>query len=677
MTEDQRPSPVEEGAARPSWSTLWLALPSRRATWITVGVVAVYYLATMSRDLSFYDSAELAMVAWQGGLSHPPGHPLHTAFGWLMSHLTWFRPLLGLNAASAIPAALAVIPSTSLAWLLAGGDDAPRGPRWFPTHIILPAFIGIVATHAALWELASRVEVYALTGFFALWALARTSTLLVNQPSQRGAWLGAGIGFGLAASTNPVIATFCAAALVPTLLIRLVQRQLDIKPLLWIIVGGIVGLTPFLYIPLVAGREDAFVWGAPTGGEALRRYLTGADFAHNQGTSIAVIGKHTIQWLGWAVDNGLAALLICGLFAHLSWGRKAGLGRTAFLLVFVGALFFISYNQVFFVDVTDYLGYMLPASLLAGAGAAALLSRISTHGRRGPTLAAIFAVALSLSIFTAPPTVFVRSRHADVLARNLAEGALRNAPDDAVILVASDHWVFPMLYVHEVEGLRPDVVILPRGLSGASWYWAYMQRRHPELERFELRGPGGQPARIRRFLAANPSRPLLYEDWYQAVSIGRRPGCVGPWLLHDENACPPPSHASGVDELSAAVNRALTQLGSGSPTTDAVCANVTLARGEMHWRFGDLDSALRSLRAGIPTNRRPPLPEGYELEGPPLRGPLPRWRRPVAIGAADRNLYLAGTLLGTAGIEDAALAHIIEAAQNGLPEALELLRRSP
>lgn len=674
MSEDHRPSRAEEDPAPPSWTSLWLALPSRRAAWIAVAVVALYYLSTMSRDLSFYDSAELAMVAWQGGLSHPPGHPLHTALGWLLSHLTWFRPLLGLNAASAIPAALAVLPSTSIAWLLAGGDDAPRGPRWMPTHVALPAFIVIVATHPALWEVASRVEVYALAGFLALWSLARATTLLAAQRSGR-AWLGAGIGFGLAASTNPVVATAAALALVPALLTGALRRRLHHTSLLWIILGGFLGLTPYLSIPLLARREEVFTWGSPRGGEALTRYLTGADFAHNQGTPAAMILSHAVQWLGWAVDNGLLPLIGLGFIAHLLWGSAAKLGRGALVIDFCGALLFISMNQGFFVEVTDYLGYMMPPILLMGAGAAALITRISGRGERGPMLAALLAAALALSVIMAPPTIFSRTRHADRVARTLAEGALRSAPEDALIIVASDHWVFPMLYLQEVEALRPDVVLLPRGLSGASWYWAHLQRRHPDLEDFELRGPGGQPARIRRFLAANPSLSVLYEDWYQATSIGRRPGCVGPWMLHDENACPPASGGRDEDALTAAVNRAVTRLGAGAPTTGAVCANVSLSRGEMYWRLGQLNAALRALRAGAPPDRRPPLPDTLELSGPPLRGPLPRWRRPVAIGSADRNLFLAGSILGAAGLQDAALAHILEASRGGLPEAVELLRR--
>ena len=70
-------------------------------------------------------------------------------------------------------------------------------------------------------------------------------------------------------------------------------------------------------------------------------------------------------------------------------------------------------------------------------------------------------------------------------------GALEHAPEGAVIIVMSDHMVFPLLFLQEVEERRPDVVLIPRGLSGASWYWAYLYRRHPELQDFAVRGPGG------------------------------------------------------------------------------------------------------------------------------------------------------------------------------------------
>lgn len=653
-------APSDHGAARVDWTTLWLPLEARAPVWVATALVAAYHLATMSRDLSFYDSAELAMVAVQAGLSHPPGHPLHAILGWLLSHVPGLPPLVGLNALSALPAALCVVPVCSLAWALAG--PVAGRTRWRRT--VVPALAAAFAVHPALWEPASRVEVYALASFFALWALARLDAQLRGAVSTRRGWLASGLAFGLSASVNPLVATMAAVAAAPALLEGSIRKRVRWSSLGLVVGGGLAGLLPYVYVPLVAGRADVFVWGAPTHGEALRRYVTGADFAHNnQWASWSMVGQHALAWSSWAVEHGLVPLLGLGLLAWCALRPAVAASRALAPISFGLALFFIARNVVFFPEVPDYLGYLMVPLSLASAGAAALVDRVGARGTRRAVLAVVLAGALAASVVVAEPGVVGRTRHRDRVARLLAQGALERAPRGAVLVTASDHWVFPLLYLQEVEAVRPDVVVLVRGLSGASWFWSRLDRRHPDLEPFAVRGPGGQPARIGRFLAANPGRPVLYESWEQAASLGREPGCAGPWLLHDPGACGPGARAVA-DELTPALERALEVVGAGSPATDEVIAAVSLARGEMLWRLRRPADALWALRAGVPSGLRPPLePRTIDVAAAGrLAGPLPRLAaEPVALGHPARNLVLAAHLLAAAGAEADAAAHLAAA----------------
>jgi hypothetical protein len=667
--------------AAPSWRTLWLPLRAAGPVWLATSLLGVIYLATMSRDLSFYDSAELALAAVQGGLSHPPGHPLYMMLGWLFSHVPGVSPLIGLNALSAIPAALALVPVASLAESLAG-PPAPDRVRGRGGRYALPALLVMLALHATLWEVASRIEVYALATFFALWAVARAAAMLAGgaagAPGGRERalpWLAPGLALGLSASVNPVIAVVAAVALAPGLIAALVRDRARWRHGLALVTGGLAGCMPYLYVPLVAGRRDVFVWGMPAGGEALRRFVTFADFSTKQTGAPAAIGQHALEWLPWAVAHGLLPLLALGLVAHLLWGRQAGLGRALAPLSLGLTLLFIWRNALYYPDIPDYLGYLMAPLSLLGAGVAALLVRLSRigadggrSGARTRALCGVLAGALVLGVALAPPPLHGRTRHRDDVARVLARGALERAPRAAVIIAASDHWVFPMMYLQEVEGVRPDVVVLVRGLSGSSWFWQHLFDLHAELREFALRGPGGQPGRIARFLAANPGRPALYEDWEQAQSLGHTPACVGPWLLGDEGACA--GSAAEGDELSPALEQALATLGEGSPTTGEVIARVALDRGQSLWRLGRADEAVRALRAGVPPARRPAMPDG-RLSGIALvPAPLPAWRGRVAIGHHGRNLYLAAVLLAQAGLEEEAAAHLRAAAEAGLAEAL-------
>lgn len=675
LTQHMRPTGQSSERAEPgrrtSWRTLWLPLSAPGPVWLATALLGVVYLATMSRDLSLYDSAELALAAVQGGLSHPPGHPLYMMLGWLCAHVPGIPPLLGLNALSAIPAALALVPVASLAESMAG----PDGRRGRAERYALPAVLAMLALHATLWEVASRIEVYALAALFALWAVARIAAMLAGATaaSARSAarWLAPGLALGLSASVNPVIAAVAGVSLAPAMIIALVRGQARWTHCLALVAGGLAGCLPYLYVPLVAGRRDVFVWGMPTGGEALRRFVTFADFSSKQTSSPLIIGQHALAWVQWAAGHGVLPLLALGLVAHHRWGRQAGMGR-ALMPVSLGlTLLFIWRNGVYHPDIPDYLGYlMVPLSLL-GAGVAALLvqlSRIRDRGARPLALCGLLATALLLGVALTPPPLHARARHRDDVARVLAEGMLERAPRDAVLIVSGDHWVFPMMYLQEVEGMRPDVIVLLRGLSGSSWFWVHLFDLHAELRPFELRGPGGQPARIDRFLTENPGRPVLYEDWEHARSLGHSPACMGPWLLGDERACAGSEPAG--DELSPALERALDRLGDGTPMTRDLIARVALVRGEALWRLGRADEALRALRAGVPPGQRPPMTDGQLSGVPPLQGFLPAWREPVALGDPARNLYVAAVLLAQAGRQQDAASHLAAAAEAGLAEAL-------
>jgi Protein O-mannosyl-transferase TMEM260-like len=665
----------ENLSASPSWSSLGLPLGARRNTWIAAGVVFVYYLITMSRGLSFYDSPELALVASEGGLGHPLGQPLHTLIGWIFSHLPGVSGLVGLNLLSALAAALTVVPLVSIAEALCKPHGAPSqtseppSPACFRPEVILPAGVGLLALQPALWENATRIEVYSLATLLATWAVAQAAPIFAKPDlRQPWGWFAVGVSLGLAASVNALIALSAALALAPVFAVTAYQRRLRLWDVLRGLGGGLVGLVPFLYIPLVAGRTDVFVWGAPTGGEALRRYLTNADFVHNQGITAAQMADNLSRWVLWAGNHLLLPLVVVGLVSHVFLGRRSGLGRGFAALAFGLGLLMLVQNVIFWPSIPDYLGYLALSVGVLGAGACAGVVRLAALGGRFRWLALALSVALLPGAVLAYPAIYERKRHADQLARTMATGALKTAPESAILLVRSDHWVFPLLYLHRAEGLRPDVVILPVGLSGASWYWNLLHQHHTDLRRFKLRGPGGRLGRIKRFLAANSRRPILYEHYGLAMGLGRQPGCPGAWLLGDRQACVGSFNRVG-DQAADALAKHMRSVGEGSPPGAAVAARISLERGELLWRLGFGEAALNVLRAGVPPAYLPALGRLDLTRAGRLRDPPLRWKKKVLIGHWSRNLFLAARLLYAAGHNEAARAHLRAAARGDLPEA--------
>ena len=97
---------------------LGLSVPSRTEAYAVAAAVFAVFAASASRDLSFYDSGELALAAVQGGLGHPTGQPLHTLLGHAVTAVlpaAWALPGLSLLSA------LAAVDGHSTA-----ADAAPR-----------------------------------------------------------------------------------------------------------------------------------------------------------------------------------------------------------------------------------------------------------------------------------------------------------------------------------------------------------------------------------------------------------------------------------------------------------------------------------------------------------------------------------------------------------------------
>jgi hypothetical protein len=587
-----------------------------------------------------YDSPELAMVAEQLGLGHPFGQPLHTILGAIVCRLPGVDPLVALNALSALFGALTVIPATSFAEALLRPDaDGPDGD----VRYIAPS-IAVLGMHPALWEPATRIEVYPLAVFFALWAAARFACAVLDEDQRPGTYFATGLGLGLAASANVVCAFGVALAMTPRLLMGIARQEIPRRALGTLIGGGLLGLATHLYVFAVAGRTDVVVWGAPTSAQSIVHYFTAADFVSKGVESWSEWWTHVRELFFWSLRDGLLALLLAGFGGYALYARKRGLGRFFYNATWIFFAAFIARNGVFAPDVLDYNGYLAIPTWLAASGVGLLLAYLGYHRA---SWAPVALAALLLFVMVAPPAPYQRSRHRDTFTWDIGREALLAAPPNAILIVERDHWVGPIWYLQEQRGIRSDVTLLAHGLASSEWFWDHLYRRHPDLQPFELRGPGGRDARVRRFLRANPARPVQVSRAALADRLGL-PSCPSEWLLDVRSRCGDTAHEP---ELARFASVALAELGEGSPGTDGLIALVTLDRGHDLYSQGFPRAAISTLLAGVPRLH------GFDedsLATVPARirrmvRPAPLYDPPVALGHPARNLAYASGIAEATG----------------------------
>lgn len=619
---------------------LGLPVQSRLTTAAAAIALFVFYVLTMSRSLSMYDSPELALVAEQLGLGHPLGQPLHTILGGLLTRLPAVDPLIALNGLSALAGALTVIPATSFAeTLVRPGPDCPAGDVRF----VAPS-IALIGMHPALWEPSTRIEVYPLAVFLALWAAARFATAVLDRDQRSWTYWATGLGLGLAASVNVVCAVGVAFAMTPRLLMGIARREIPRRALGLVTAGGLLGLTAYGYVFVVAGSQDVVVWGAPTDAASVKHYFTAADFRHKGVASWSEWWDHVGELFLWSLHNGVIALLAAGFAGYALYARKRGLGRFFFNATLIFFVAFIARNGVFAPDVLDYNGYFAIPTWVAASGVGLFIAYVA---ERKKPFAALALAAVLLLVMVAPPAPYERTRHRDVFTEHIAREALLGAPTDGIVIVSHDHWIGPMWYLQEQRGVRPDVTLLAYGLSSSEWFWRHLHRRHPDLAAVELRDPGGRNARIRRFLDANSSRAVQIDRVALADQLGL-PTCPSEWLLNVRTHCNGAVHEPSLARYAAA---ALAELREGSPGTDGLIALVTLDRGHDLYSQGFPRAAIASLLAGVP---RIEGMEEVDLSSVPDRiqsavRPTPTYDPPVALGHPARNLRYASTIAHATG----------------------------
>ncbi len=624
-----------------------VVLSRPRETFLWTALLFAYYLLTMSRGLSMYDSPELAMVAGQLGLGHPTGQPVHTVLGFFaasLGSLVGIDERVSLNALSAAAGALCLVPAVSLAEaVLADGSPARSVDR----RIVTPA-LALLGVHTALWEPATRIEVYSLACLFSLWAIACCAHALRETTEQPRRFLIVGLCVGLSTATHPHFGFATALALAPRILLGLARREIQARSLLATLLGGPLGLLPYLYVPWVARRQGVFVWGHPTDLESLVRYFTGAEFSHNREITMTAWLEHLELWLDWALDSRVLLLLATGLIGNYLFCKRRVLGRLPFNLLLIYFVALVTSNTRFAPDVLDYLEYLAIVSWLAAVGTALLLAHIWSLKKLGG-----MGVAVVLALFLLAParSSFLRTRHLDRVTDDIATEALTRAPENAILIVERDHWVAPLWYLQRRNGMRPDVVVLAYGLSGSTWYWESLLRSHPSLQPIELRAPGGKRARIQRFLQQHRDRPLQIERVDLARQLGVQ-ACPSDWLLDVRSRCPAFSTPSA---LPLYIEHSLNELRDGSLGTDGLLAMMAFDRGYDLWALGWPRAAVRTLLAGVPEDLAPTdtldaIPE----RGNPTWAPAPAYEPPVALGHPARNLHLASVIANAAGAKDLA-----------------------
>ena len=411
------------------------------------------YITTLAPDILAADNGEFQLIAANLGVAHPPGFPLYTLIAHLMTRLPLSTtPAYQVNFLSAITSSITLF----LIYLT----------TLHLTQKHLAAVTAVIALGSAttFWAQATTANIRSLTALFAAWMFyALISFYLATKQGQQAKadhyliWFGLGLGLG---GTHHASLAFMG--LIFVIFILVTDPSLFYMPKRWLrpLLAFLLGLLPLFYLPL---RAFADVRGTSVGlatwsgfwNHVLALGFRGDLFYY---TAPAELWQR-LKIMGNVMTFQFAWLLLLGMFI----GIFVLLKRDWRLALLLGGAFGIHTLVTATYRAPQTVEYMLPAYVAIVLCLGVTVGWLQSLTNKRPIIKSIGLVLAGLLLVTAVaqanqnyPSYAVL--HKDRSARDYAQPILEQAPPDSVIL-AHWHWVTPLWYLQEVEGLRPDVEI--------------------------------------------------------------------------------------------------------------------------------------------------------------------------------------------------------------------------
>lgn len=464
------------------------------------GFSFVVYLLTLAPSMTFIDAGELAAVAHTFGIAHPTGYPLFTLVGGLWAQLPIGSGIWRMNLLSALFCAATVgvlvlfihsllsLPESTRARPEKGkGKDKGKAPGPSPhTHELDPTLrLGIAAASAlfigfseTFWSTALSIEVYSLHLLLlslTLWLYTRVVFVPADQPGMiwrlRLFALVLGLSF-----TNHMTTILVLPAMA---VLWFWTRGVSAKS--WRALGSalptfLVGLLPYLYLPLRAATGPALNWGNPASWDRFLWHVSGKQYRVWIFASGEAASRQFSYFLkGFPAEFGYIGLFL--LLLGLPFGLRRQPRATVFLLLlFVGCVFYaINY------DIHDIDSYFLLAYIATGVLCAYGLVFLLTRMIGGTKAVKLGVAALAVGIL-----IGIGGGRVSQQGNTLVEDYTRNMfaslrPHALVLSFQWDYWVSASYYYQLVEGWRPDVTVIDKELLRRSWYLDQIQRNHPAL----------------------------------------------------------------------------------------------------------------------------------------------------------------------------------------------------
>jgi dolichyl-phosphate-mannose-protein mannosyltransferase len=432
---------------------------------VTLGI----YIRTLAPTVAGGDSGELITAGYTLGVLHPPGYPLYTLLAKIFTFIPIGTIAWRVNLLSAVCGAAAA----TLLFLAVA--------RWSRSVWGALVSASLFAFSRRVWPHAVTAEVFALNNLFVAGIVYLTvrfsGELLAEATAVRRRHVVACVLFfwiGLGLTNHHTLIFYALPAAIFVLLDPPMREPRRIGTY---VLCGVLGLVPYLYLPLASARIPLMSWGDQTTAHGFVNHLLRREYGTFR-LGIQEQGPNLPARLAAYISGSLADLLwigpILAIVGLAVWIRRPS---RALAWCWAGAflLFVIAFNSLAngplepgvsrFVEGRFWQQPHLLVCVFAGLGLAAMADRGGSSAR-----VALPIVAVAIAI--AQPLINFRDqdKSKSVEIREFLKATLDSAPKGALLLEQGDYMFHGLRYLQIVERYRTDVRVLDQMVLGYPWH---------------------------------------------------------------------------------------------------------------------------------------------------------------------------------------------------------------
>lgn len=430
----------------------------------------LFYLLTLTPTVNLHDSGEMITAAYSLGISHPPGYPLYCIFGkLLMSIIPISNIALRMNFFSCLSAALC---SFFLYFI---------GRVLYQDKIIAAAISLCFSFSRIFWQQASFAEKYTLNALFLAILIL---ILFIFKETKKAKWLYLfAFILGLSFSHH-----FQTIFIIPSSIFFIVStlwkrpKGKGAYNYSYILLFFIIPLLLYIYLPIRAACNPEANWGSPNTLERFISHITVKEYRHyfipfNQW------GKNLIAHLSFFPPQFTWFIFILTIIGAFIMLKK----RKSFALFFGLIIGFDILHSIRY-SIHNIEDYYIPTFLVLSICLGEVLMFLKRFLKYSIFFFFIFLIPLFANHYPS-------NRDRDFYSYDYGRNILDPLEANSILLIMGDTFAFPLWYLHFVEKVREDVILIDKLELRYAWYCENLKKRYPELS-FEPGASKSDPALI-------------------------------------------------------------------------------------------------------------------------------------------------------------------------------------